>query len=64
MGIHPATLQRCETQSVSGGVPTQSVGTINLTITKFINAEIRGQANFKRIILIFTSVSYVDSTAF
>jgi hypothetical protein len=28
VGIHPATLQRCVTQSVTGGIPTQSVGTM------------------------------------
>jgi hypothetical protein len=28
VGIHPATLQRCVTQGVTGGIPTQSVGTM------------------------------------
>jgi hypothetical protein len=28
VGMHPASLQRCVTQSVTGGIPTQSVGTI------------------------------------
>jgi hypothetical protein len=28
MGMNPVPLQRCETQSVFGGIPTQSVGTI------------------------------------
>jgi len=30
VGMHPASLQRCVTQSVTGGIPTQSVGTIKL----------------------------------
>ena len=29
VGMHLASLQRCVTQSVTGGIPTQSVGTIN-----------------------------------
>jgi hypothetical protein len=31
VGMHPASLQRCVTQSVTGGIPTQSVGTIKQT---------------------------------
>jgi len=49
VGTHPATLQRCETQSVSGGIPTQSVETINLQITENLPSLLMERAGVRRI---------------